>query len=317
MTKRHGQKGIAKDMTVKPRSSGSSGGYSWITCPECGATLKSINVITHLNRSHPGMPDTERQEIIKKYHTEATVGKPGASPKKMARTGYMSRSRKNDVIFVCALISILAAILGGYFYYIESTRVNYEDVSDNPPNPNSTDTLAEAPDFSIREASGATMSLRYFQNNVVVLHFLQILSDCQGTYFYKSDDRAGYDSSMSGYINLSKIDTIHQFEELKTVSANYRSNNVAIISIIVPPGCCGDPLKFSQDFKNNYNLGWNVASDTLQYDIWYKYLKYLPSASNVFTRDPTILILDKEQHVVYDSGFMYAEAISSKINPLL
>jgi len=146
---------------------------------------------------------------------------------------------------------------------------------------------------------------------------MQVISDCKGTYFYKSDDRAGYDASMSGYVSLTQIKTIYQFEELKTVYANYPSGNVAIISIIVPPGCCGDPLKFSQDFKNNYNLGWNVASDTLQYDIWYKYLKYLPSASNVFTRDPTILILDKQQHVVHDSGFMDAAAISSKIAPLL
>ena len=317
MTKRHNTKGVAKDITVKPKGSGLSGGYRWVTCPKCGATLKSFNVLSHLNRSHPGMPDTERQEIIKKYHTEGTGGKLGVSPKRMARTRYMSRSRKNDIIFVSVLVSILASILGGYLYYEQSTQVNYEDVSDNPANPNSTDTLTVAPDFSIREASGTTMSLRYFQNNVVVLHFLQILSDCHGTYFYKSDDRTGYDSSMSGYINLSMIGTIYQFEELKTVYTSFKSNNVVIISIIVPPGCCGDPLKFSQDFKNNYNLGWNVASDTLQYDIWYKYLKYLPSASNVFTRDPTILILDKEQHVVHDSGFMDAAAISSKINLLL
>lgn len=290
-----------------------------IKCPECGARVKSKNYSSHLKRVHSISESvkTKNLRIANKFDEFDD------------RT-----SRKDDFILVSILIIIIGAIIGGYFIYDKYLKVvdyagqlpinpnNQPSITptdnEETPSQNPADNKKDAPDFSLQDANGITISLHDFKNKVVVLHFMQVLSDCQGSYFYKSDDRAEYDPSLSGYVSLTEIETIYQFEELKTISNNYSNSNIVIISIIVPPGCCGDPIKFSQDFKNNYTLGWYVASDTMQYDTWYKYIDYLPSDSNrVFMRDPTILVIDKEQHVVYDSGYTDATTLTSKLNPLL
>ena len=261
------------------------------------------------------MPSKEREELARRYNRGGTVGRNGALQKKASKARSRSQSRKNDLLVVGTLFTVLAAIIGGYFYYERSMLPDYEDVSDNTVNPGGADTRKSAPDFSLGDASGTTISLQGHRGKVVVLHFLQVLSNCQGTYYYKSDDRAGYDPALGGYISLTDIGTIHQFEELRTIYNSFPADKVELFSIIVPPSCCGDPFQFSQDFKNNYTLTWHVASDTLQYDTWYKYMDYLPSDSNkVFTRDPTILVLDREMKVAYDSGYSDSATLSSRIN---
>ena len=232
--------------------------------------------------------------------------------RKRANAGFTSKKRKTSIIYLGIFFIIIVAIIVGYFSFKSDGQSNEgggiigEIFSSQNPAGN---TMA-APDFTLQDATGTNISLQDFKGKVVILHFMQILSDCHGGYFYKSDDRTQYDPSLSEYVSLTEIETIHQFEELKKIYNKYSSDDVVIISVVIPPGCCGDPLKFSKDMKNDYNLGWYVASDTMQYDTWYQYMDYLPYDSNhVLTNDPAILVLDKNQHVVYNSSYTDAATL--------
>jgi len=236
-----------------------------------------------------------------------------------ANAGFNSKKKKKSTLYFGVSFIILALIFAGYVY-LENNRQANEGGSLGAgiigeaevfSSQNHADNTMTAPDFTLQDATGTEISLQGFKGKVVILQFMQILSDCHGGYFYKSDDRTQYDPSLSEYVSLTEIETIHQFEELKKIYNTYSSDDVTIITVVIPPGCCGDPLKFSQDIKNDYTLGWYVASDTMQYDTWYKYMDLLPYDSNhVLTTDPTIIVLDKnDQHVVYNSGYTDAATL--------
>jgi len=234
-----------------------------------------------------------------------------------ANAGFNSKKRKPSIIYFGIFFILIGAIIGGYFYFITGQAnegsnvaagiIGEAQIYSSQSHANNTMT---APDFTLQDATGKTISLHDFKDKVVILQFMQILSDCHGGYFYKSDDRAPYDATLSGLVKLTNIEKIYQFEELKKIYNKY-SDNVVIITIVIPPGCCGDPLKFSQDIKTNYSLGWYVASDNKQYDTWYQYTDLLPYDSNhVLTTDPTILVIAKnDQHVVYNSGYTDAATL--------
>jgi len=279
----------------------------FIECPECGASVKSKNISSHLAKIHFKITEDYKKITEKNKKIE----KKDRISRRTVKTNYINKKRKKSILYFGALFIIIAVIIAGYFYFEnygqskegleikEIKGIIGEAASQNPAGNKKT-----APDFTLQDATGTNISLHNFKGKVVILHFMQILTDCHGTYFYKSDDKAPYNSAYNGYVSLTSITTVNQFEELRNVYNNYSTNDVAIISIIIPPGCCGDPLKFSKDIKNQFNLEWYVASDTMKYDTWYNYLDYLPyDSKQTLTRDPTILVLDKDQHIVYESGY--------------
>jgi hypothetical protein len=285
-----------------------------VECPECGASVKSKNISWHLAKIHSKITAEYTQKI--EEENKKIEEKKDRLSRRTVKTNYINKKRKKSTLSFGVLFIIIALIFAGYIYFgnnglskkgmgIEEMKGIIGEAATQNPVGNKT----IAPNFSLTDATGKTISLQDFKDKVVILQFMQILSDCHGGYFYKSDDRTPYDATLKGYVKLPTIETIHQFEELKKIYNTY-SDNVVIITIVIPPGCCGDPLKFSQDMKTNYSLGWYVASDTKQYDTWYKYMDLLPYDSNhILTSDPTILVLDKNQYVVYNSGYTDAATL--------
>jgi len=278
---------------------------NWVICPECKIKLKQSHIKTHMQNVHNKIFDESSETLI-----QATM------PKKRKNQRPIKKSKSKMTIGI--ILIIIALICAGYFYFGNNGRPEKGTGIEEAggiigeaayQNPVGDKTIA--PNFSFTDATGKTMSLQDFKGKVVILQFMQILSDCHGGYFYKIDDRAPYDSSKKNYVKLTGITTIHQFDELKKIYNNYSSDDVAIITVIIPPGCCGDPLKFSQDIKNQFDLDWYVSSDNKQYDTWYKYTEFLPYDTNhVLTSDPAILVLDKnDQYVVYHSGYTDAATL--------
>jgi uncharacterized C2H2 Zn-finger protein len=271
-------------------------GGDMLKCPHCEVMVSSKNLDKHLLKVHD-----ENVRFKKEYSTE--------------NKGDYSFKKIFKFIAIVSVIFLLISIPVIYFTVLKEN--GYEEDSGYIVH-NTINNKKKAPDFTVQTASGSTLSLNSLSQKVVILHFLQVLSDCHGKYFYKSDDRTPYDPSLKAYVDLDTIITINQFEQLRSIKNRYSSSSLEIISVIIPPGCCGDPLKFSQDFKDKFDITWNICSDSLQFDIWYKYTDYLPGDSNrVLTRDPTVLVLDKGQNIVSVTGYIDADTLSGKIDPLL
>ena len=289
----------------------------FIECPECGAAVKSNHISTHLARIHSKITEDYTKKIEEQ---NKNTEKKDRRSRKTVNTNYIKYKRKKSIMYFGALFIIIALIFAGYFYFANNDQpkkgIEIEEkngiIGEAASSQNPIGDKKIAPNFSLTDATGKTISLQSFKGKVVILHFMQILSDCHGGYFYKTDDRAPYDSSLTGFVALTGIKTIHQFDELKKIYNKYSSDDVVIISVIIPPGCCGDPLQFSKDIKNQFDVDWYVASDNKQYDTWYKFTDFLPYDKNhVLTTDPTILVLDKnDQYVVYNSGYTDAATLS-------
>jgi cytochrome c biogenesis protein CcdA len=191
--------------------------------------------------------------------------------------------------------------------------------TDNPngdvTNPSPDDSRVFAPLLSMQESSGVSFSISAFKESVVVLQFMQIQSDCSGNYFYKGT-------------LLQNVQSVPQFDSFKGSCANIcpegNCDNKAIthrtvfITAIIPPGCCGDPLSFSKQFKTQFNMNWFVASDTLEYTATKSYMSYLKFGSNsALSPDPTLIFIDKQQRIESVSGYMDSSTLNVKINSLL
>jgi peroxiredoxin len=293
-------------------------------CPQCEAWINSKNMKKHLEKVHGG-------DILKCPHCDVMVGSKNLDKHLLKVHNENVRIQNNRLSeqkgdYSYKKIFKFAAIIFVLFLLVSVPLIYFTVLKDNRSEEDSgyivhntvNNNKKKAPDFTVQTASGSTLSLNSLSQKVVILHFLQVLSDCHGKYFYKSDDRTPYDSSLKAYVDLDTIITINQFEQLRSIKNRYSSSSLEIISVIIPPGCCGDPLKFSQDFKDKFDITWNICSDSLQFDIWYKYTDYLPGDANrVLTRDPTVFVLDKDQNIVSVTGYIDADTLSGKIDPLL
>ena len=96
---------------------------------------------------------------------------------------------------------------------------------------------------------------------------------------------------------------LQEIPHLAQINENYGNSEVVVISV----GSSGDSSLKLRQFKQDYNITWKVARDTV--GIFNKYnVEYIP----------TLVILDQNGNIHYrNQGFTDASTLSSKINELI
>ena len=86
-----------------------------VICPDCGVSLKSKNLSSHLKKVHGYASDSKIKEI--KQASKIRKGLPKKHIKREEPS--LWRRRREDIIFFSILFIIISSIFGGYFIYME------------------------------------------------------------------------------------------------------------------------------------------------------------------------------------------------------
>lgn len=84
---------------------------NWVICPDCGVSLKSKNLSSHLIKVHGYVSDSKIKEIKKTSKRR--------SGKATKHTINVRTRRREDIIFFTVIFIIIGSIFGGYFIYME------------------------------------------------------------------------------------------------------------------------------------------------------------------------------------------------------
>lgn len=155
-----------------------------IECPECGASVKSKNISSHLAKIHSKITEEYTKKIEEK---NKNIEKKVKLPKRSVKTNYINRKRKKSTLSFGVLFIVIALIFAGYIYF-GNNGTSKKGMGTEEMKGIIGETAAQnsagktAPDFTLQDATGTSISLHDFKGKVVILHFMQILSNCHGTY---------------------------------------------------------------------------------------------------------------------------------------
>ena len=125
--KKKGQKS-QKSSKKETSKKGNLENDDWTKCPECGTSVKTKNLSSHLDRIHPELSKTDKKQMIR--DSKKTKSKNDRKFKK-SQIGKekLSSRRRQDVLFISIMITIFSSIIGGYYFYEYYLRSDENDDS--------------------------------------------------------------------------------------------------------------------------------------------------------------------------------------------
>jgi hypothetical protein len=140
-SKRGRKKKEQKNSRIKTTKSDNLENDDWTTCPDCGASVKTKNLSSHLDRIHPELSKTDKKQMVRNSkRTKSKVDR--KSKKSQINKEKLSSRRRQDIFFISIIILIFSSIIGGYYfyeYYLQNNENNdsqsVTDENNNQPEP--------------------------------------------------------------------------------------------------------------------------------------------------------------------------------------